>query len=450
MAEADDHAMESDLAKSYRRQSYWLDSIEESLEPLPPLEEELYCDVAIVGAGLTGLWTAHFLKQNAPALDIVIVEKDIAGFGASGRNGGACSAWWDAIFRWLRDPATRDSAVRFQRRLIDTVARIGNICATEGIDCHFSHEGLIMTAANEEEAQQFSKAAHVLAKYGFRAPDYEMLDQAATRELIATEGACAGFFTPHNAAVQPARLARGIATAVRAKGVRLFERSPAVKLKPGHVVTDRGVVHADTILLAAEAYVTKLAGFKRQLVPIHSRMLATAPLDTRLQEALGMLPRRSFAMAGDGYGHLTADGRIAFGARGSYYFGSRIGNNFGPDTQDTQSVRQLLISYFPALRDVPMTHAWGGAMGLPRDERPFVFLDKQRRFGWAGGHGPAGVAPSCMAGETLADLVLGRDTPHIHEPWVVSALPPLWEPEPLRWLGITGVQTWRRWFPTKR
>lgn len=447
MSEAGGQSMESDLAKSYRAQSYWLDSIEDSLEPLPSLEEELQCDVAIVGAGFTGLWTAYFLKRNAPDLDIVIVEKEIAGFGASGRNGGACSAWWDAIFRWLRDPETRDAAVRLQRRLIDTIGRIGEICAAEGIDCHFSHTGLIMTAANEQEAQQFSKAAHVLAKYGFPAPDYEMLDQAATRELIATEGACAGFFTPHNAAVQPARLARGLAKAVRAQGVRLFERSPAVKLTPGRVVTDRGVASADTVLLAAEAYVTKLAGLKRQLAPIHSRMLVTAPLDESLQGAIGMSPRRSFAMAGDGYGHPTADGRIAFGARGSYYFGSRISNSFGPATRDTQAARQLLHSYFPALRDVPMTHSWGGAMGLPRDELPFVFLDEARRFGWAGGHGPAGVAPSCMAGETLADLVLGLDTPHVHEPWVVNALPPLWEPEPLRWFGITGVKAWRQWFP---
>tara|TARA_A100001037_G_scaffold306175_1_gene349693 strand:+ start:889 stop:2235 length:1347 start_codon:yes stop_codon:yes gene_type:complete len=447
MSEAGVSSMESDLARSYRAQSYWLDSIEESLEPRPSLEQELQCDVAIVGAGFTGLWTAYFLKQHAPDLDIVIVEKEIAGFGASGRNGGACSAWWDAIFRWLRNPETRTAAVHFQRRLIDTIARIGEICVSEGIDCHFSHEGLIMTAANAEEAQQFSKAAHVLAKHGFPAPDYEMLDQAATRELVAIDGACAGFFTPHNAAVQPARLARGLAKAVCANGVKLFERSPAVKLEHGRVVTDRGVVRADTVLLAAEAYVTKLAGFERQLAPIHSRMLVTAALDQSLQEALGLLPRRSFAMAGDGYGHLTADGRIAFGARGSYYFGSRISNSFGPQTRDTQSVWQLLRTYFPALRDVPMTHSWGGAMGLPRDELPFVFLDEKRRFGWAGGHGPAGVAPSCMAGETLADLVLGLDTPHVREPWVVDALPPLWELEPLRWLGITGVKTWRQWFP---
>jgi glycine/D-amino acid oxidase-like deaminating enzyme len=243
--------------------------------------------------------------------------------------------------------------------------------------------------------------------------------------------------------VQPARLARGLAKAVRAKGVRLFERSPALKLEQGRVVTDRGVVRADTVLLAAEAYVSKLAGFKRQLAPIHSRMLVTAPLDETLRETIGLSRRRSFAMAGDGYGQLTADGRIAFGARGSYYFGSRIRNSFGPETRDTKLVWEVLLMNFPALRGVSMTHAWGGPMGFPRDRKPFVFLEEKRRFGWAGGHGPAGVAPSCMAGETLADLVLGRDTPCVHDPWVVSALPPLWEPEPLRWLGITAVKAWR-------
>ena len=114
---------------------------------------------------------------------------------------------------------------------------------------------------------------------------------------------------------------------------------------------------------------------------------------------------------------MTADGRIAFGARGSYYFGSRIRTDFGPEARDTKWVWELLLNYFPALRGVPMTHSWGGAMALPRNEKPFVFLDGKRRFGWAGGHASAGVAPSCMAGETLADLVLGLDTARVHEPW---------------------------------
>ena len=138
-----------------------------------------------------------------------------------------------------------------------------------------------------------------------------------------------------------------------------------------------------------------------------------------------------------------ADGRIAFGARGTYYFGSRIRDSFGPETRDAKRVWELLLEYFPALSGVPMTHAWSGPMGFARDEKPFVFLDEKKRFGWVGGYGPAGVAPSCMAGETLADLVLGLDTPHVDEPWVVSALPRAWEPEPLRWLGITGVKAWR-------
>jgi len=443
MIESSDRSTESELGKAYRRESFWLDSIEESLDPFPSLEEELRCDVAIVGAGFTGLWTAYFLKRNAPDLDIVMLEKEIAGFGASGRNGGACSAWWDPIYGWFKDPRTREAAVRFHQRLIDTIERIGEISKAEGIDCHFSHEGLVMTAANEQEAQQFSKAAHVMAKHGFPAPHYEILDEAATRDLIKVEGARSSLFTPHSAAVQPARLARGLAKAVRAKGVRLFERSPARKLEPGRVVADRGVVRADTVLMAAEAYVSQLTGFKRQLAPIHSRMLATAPLDETLRETIGLSRPRSFAMAGDGYGQLTADGRIAFGARGSYYFGSRIRDSFGPETRDTQKVWEQLLEYFPALRGVSVTHGWGGPMGFPRDEKPFVFLDEKKRFGWAGGHGPAGVAPSCMAGETLSDLVLGLDTPRVDEPWVVSALPPVWEPEPLRWLGINGVKAWR-------
>ena len=184
-------------------------------------------------------------------------------------------------------------------------------------------------------------------------------------------------------------------------------QTAARKLETGRVVSDRGVVHAETVLLAAEAYVSKLAGFERQLAPIHSRMVATAPLSASQRDELGLSRSGSFAMAGDGYGQLTADGRIAFGARGTYYFGSRIKDRFDSDSRDTQRVWKLLLEYFPSLEGVPMTHSWGGAMGFARDERPFVFLDAKKQLGWAGGHGPAGVAPSCMAGETLAELVLG-------------------------------------------
>jgi glycine/D-amino acid oxidase-like deaminating enzyme len=447
MTEPFDRSTESELGKAYRRESFWLDTVDESLDPLPSLEEDLRCDVAIVGAGFAGLWTAYFLKRHAPDLEVVMLEKEIAGFGASGRNGGACSAWWEPIFGWFRDPGTRDAAIRLHRRLIDAIPRIGEIAEAEGFDCGFAPGGLIMTADSEDELQQFAKAAHVMAKCGFAAPDYELLDEVGVRDKIAVEGARGGLFTPHAAAVQPARLARGLAKAVRAKGVRIFERSPARALEPGLVKADRGVVRAQTVLMAAEAYVSKLAGFRRQLAPIHSWMLATAPLDDSLREAIGLSRPRSFGMTGDGYGQLTADGRIAFGARGTYHFGSRISKAIGPESRETRRVRERLLECFPALHSVPVTHGWGGPMGFARDERPFVFLDDARCFGWAGGLGPAGVAPSCIAGETLADLVLGLDTPRVDDPWVVSALPPVWEPEPLRWVGITGVKIWRELSP---
>jgi len=445
-----DRSTESDVGKAYRRESLWLDLVEESLDPLPSLEDELQADVVIVGAGFAGLWSAYFLKQKAPDVNVVIVEKEIAGFGASGRNGGACSAWWEDIFPWLKDPRTREAAVRFQRRLIETVSRIGDIAEAEGIDCHFSHEGLIVTAANEREVAQFSKAVHVLSKYGFAADDHRLLDEAATRSRIEVQGACSSFFTPHTAAVQPALLARGLAKVLRAKGVRLYERSPVRAVKPRQVVTLRGSVRAETVLMAPGAFVSELAGFRRQLAPIHSQMIATAPLDKTLQEAIGLKRPRSFAMTGGGYGQLTADGRIAFGARGIYYFGSRIRKRFGVDARDSKHIWTLLLSYFPALEGVPMTHAWGGPMGISRDERPFVFLDTSRQFGWVGGNGPAGVAQSCMAGDAMADLVLGLDTPRVNDPWVIDSMPRVWEPEPLRWLGINGVKIWRRIFGVER
>jgi glycine/D-amino acid oxidase-like deaminating enzyme len=237
------------------------------------------------------------------------------------------------------------------------------------------------------------------------------------------------------------RLARGLAEVVERMGVPIYEQSPARALEPGAVITDGGRLRADTIVRATEGYSGSLPGCKRILLPLHSMMIATEPLPEYVFKEIGLADRETFADSRRmvTYGQRTADDRIAFGSRGQYFFGSRVRDIFPADDPVFVTVKQILDSMFPVLRDHRVTHRWGGALGVPRDWRPSVGLDRAKGIGWAGGYVGEGVAASNLSARTLADLVLERDTELTTLPLVGPPFPP-WELEPLRWLAVTGVR----------
>lgn len=448
MPESISQSQESDLAKSYRRESYWLDSIEESLEPLPALEDDIACDVVIVGAGFSGLWTAYHLKLVAPDAHIAILEAEIAGFGASGRNGGAVGGYYYAFDKWVADPATMDAAITVKKDMIKTVYRIGEVCAAEGIDCHYVREGNYMVATTKKEEALIREMADGFSHLGFGPPDYEMISADEVQRHVNIEGVRSCVYSPHFATIQPARLARGLARVLREKGVRLFERSKVQSLSPGRVSTAKGTVRAKTVVLAAEAYMKSIKGFERLLVPIHGQMIATAPLENDILNKTGITPpaRPYFSVMSPMplYGQLTKDGRIVLGTGDTYYFGSRMkqGSEYAKGTSHTAFVYRRLLDSFPKLSNVPITHRWGGAMGYSRDTAPTVFLDKQKELAWIGGHSGSGLAPSFLMGATLADLISGNKNDRTSYPWVRDGFPRYWEPEPVRWIGVTAVNAW--------
>lgn len=432
-------------ASRYRRESFWLDSLEESLEPLASLEGEIKCDVVIVGAGFTGLWTAYHLKLQAPDLDVVILEAEIAGFGASGRNGGWFAGWMDGFESWVQDPKTRDAALLLQRGLIESVERLGSILRAEDIDCHYARDGMVWVATTPQQERRVRATARFLESLGFGEPHFAVLSGAETRERAAVQGCRMSMFARDFAAIQPARLARGLARAVRRRGVRIFERSPVRSIEEGVARTSRGAVRAGTVVLAAEAYTHRLPGFSRWIAPVHSRMIVTAPLGNSLRERTGLSNRVGVSILSNMpfFAQRTADDRIAIGSRDDYYFGSRIHTDFRRDDPLTQFVHRGLLRTFPALEGVPITHSWGGPIGLTRKLRPFVYLDRKKAFAWLGGYSGSGLSTSHLAAHTLADLYLGEASERTRYPWVVDSLPRRWEPEPIRWLGITTANTWR-------
>jgi glycine/D-amino acid oxidase-like deaminating enzyme len=429
------------MATQYRSLSFWHDSLGDSFEPRASLEGSQSADVAIVGAGYTGLWTAYYLKKADPGLDVTIVEAEVAGFGASGRNGGWCVGEVAGIERWLANDATREGALSLMRAMFDTVDEVGRVTEAEEIACDYAKGGTVTVATAEPHVRTLQRHLSEHRAQGFSEDDYRWLEPDECRSRVNTATNFGGLYFAHCAALHPAKLARGLADVVERLGVTIHEQSPVRSIRDRTVLTSSGSVRAKVILRATEGYTPRLARNRRKLLPVHTMMVATEPLPDSTWDEIGLAERETF---GDGrrvtiYGQRTADGRMAFGSRGEYYFGSGIRDTFPPDHGYFTDIRQTLADLFPVLEDAKITHRWGGVLGVPRDLQASVGIDRASGRAWAGGYVGVGVAASNLAGRTVADLIREKDSELVGLPWVGTPFP-RWEREPARWLGTASVR----------
>jgi len=324
--------------------------------------------------------------------------------------------------------------------MFDAVREVGSAMEREAIDCHFEQSGALEVAVLPAQLLRLHKELEYMHGKGFSDDDYRWLSADETREMLNIDRSLGGLMMSHCAAIHPARLARGLAEAIEKRQVKIYEQTPVLEIDGNRLRTLHGNVKANTIVLATEGYTDTLPGQQRRLIPLHSMMVVTEPLNDGQLEAIGASRRYTFGNLDHivTYGQLTADRRIAFGARGSYHYGSRV-HRFDPGDAEFDIVRKTLLRFFPSLEGIRFTHAWGGAMGVSRSLKPSVNYDPFTGLAWAGGYFGNGVGATNLAGRTVADLVLGRDTERVHTPWVN---PPdshrKWEPEPLRWLGISA------------
>jgi glycine/D-amino acid oxidase-like deaminating enzyme len=399
--------------------------------------------VAVVGAGFTGLWTAYYLLRADPGRRVVVVEKEVAGFGASGRNGGWCSALFPATWDKIARESSRDDAVRLQRAMFDTVDEVGRVLSHEQIDADWAKGGTVMLARSDVQLQRACKIVDDARSWGFGADDFALLDQTEAVERVRATEVSGAVFSPHCAAVHPAKLVRGLADVVEGLGGTIHEHSPALSLEPGVVRTPHGQVRAPVVIRATEGYSPTLPGYRRQVVPVYSLMVATEPLPASAWERIGLADRSTFTDLRNMviYGQRTADGRFAFGGRGApYHYGSRVRPEFDRDDKVFAWLEQVLADLFPDVRDVGVSMRWGGPLGVARDWWATVGLDPSTGVGWSGGYVGDGVGTSNLGGRTLADLILGRSTALTSLPWV-NRRSRRWEPEPLRWLGVNAGLT---------
>jgi glycine/D-amino acid oxidase-like deaminating enzyme len=429
----------SDL-EQYRRLSLWWDTLPDDLvgAPRAPLAGSIDADVAIVGAGYTGLWTAYYLAVAAPELRIVVLESRTAGFGASGRNGGWASALFPTSLETVAASSSRQAAVDLQLAMFDTVDEVGRIAAQEGIDCHFRKGGTISLARTRVQLERARASIAAERSWGFGEEHHRLLDADEAREVLGATDVLGATYTPHCASIHPARLVRGLARAVERHGVTIHEDTAVTAIEPGVVRTERGDVRARRIVRATEAWTSQLPGYERDIAPVYSLVLATEPLPAEVWDEIGLRRGETFSDQRHLiiYGQRTADDRLAFGGRGApYHFGSRIKPEFDRDPGVYDELWRVLRDLFPVIGPYAVTHTWGGPLGIPRDWYPSVGLDPETGIGWGGGYVGDGVASSNLAGRTLADLVRGVENERTALPWV-NRRSRRWEPEPLRWLGV--------------
>lgn len=422
----------------YAGLSFWHETAQADWTPRAPLAGDTTADVAIVGAGYTGLWTAHYLAVAAPDLRIVVVDAEVAGFGASGRNGGWCSALFPASLATLAGLAGRDAALAQHRAMRASVDEVIETASREGIAADITKGGTITLARSEVQLARARADVAEARAWDCGEDDLVLLDRSAADGLLQARGVLGATYTPDCAALHPAKLVRGLADAVERRGVTIHELTRARSVEPHALHTDRGTVRADVVVRATEGYTPSLAGQDRTLAPVHSLVLATAPLSAEQWDEIGLRRRETFTDHRHLiiYGQRTADGRLVFGGRGApYRYGGRIISDFSGNATVFAHLRATLVDLFPALRDVEVTHRWGGVLGISRDWCASVGLDRTSGLAWAGGYVGDGVSTANLAGRTLTDLILSRETALTRLPWVGHRSRE-WEPEPLRWAGV--------------
>ena len=391
--------------------SWWWQHLGGTPAPRAALDGDLDVDVAIVGAGYTGLWAAYYLKRLQPDLRIVVLEQRFAGFGASGRNGG-----------WLTNTVTggreryaashgRDAAVAQQRALNDTVDEVIAVAEREGIDADIVKGGELDIARSPAQLARLRSA--VAAEQAWPHTDVEEWDAATTAARVGVEGVLGGMWHPHCARVHPAKLVAGLAAAVERLGVRDLRadaRDRDHRRSGGHrarrrprgarAACDRGL-HARSARPAPHVAPDELVDDRDRALPAS----AWDRIGWDGRETLGDFAHVYM------YAQRTADDRIAFGGRGvPYRFGSRVDTDGSTQQRTIASLTALLRQFFPDAADVPIAHAWAGVLGVARDWAATVGHDRATGLGWAGGYVGTGVTATNLAGRALADLVLGRDT----------------------------------------
>ncbi|WP_160109777.1 FAD-dependent oxidoreductase [Pseudomonas izuensis] len=424
---------------------YWLEQAlkDQPDTPCPRLQQDTRADVCIVGGGYTGLWTAIMIKEQNPELDVVIVEADICGAGASGRNGG-CALSWSAKYFTLERLFGVEEAVRLVKESEQSIYAIGHFCEKYAVDADYRLDGTLYTATNRAQVGSTDGVIAALERNGINS--FSKYAQADVQRMAGSTRHIEGWFSPAAASVQPAKLVRGLRRVALELGVRIYEGSPMTGLEqglPATVDTPGGQVVADRVVLAINAWMARaFPAFERTVAIVSSDMIITEPRPDLLKRigltsGVTVLDSRIFVH----YYHNTPDGRIMLGKGGNTFaYGGRILPVFDQPSPYEGLLRNTLGEFFPEFADVGIAATWNGpsdrsVTGLPFFGRMGARGNIYYGFGYSG----SGVGPCHMGGQILSSLVLGLDNPWTRSPLLQGPLGHF-PPEPIRYLGSLMVR----------
>ena len=418
--------------------SWWLREagVDEGPPPLS-LTGRRKADVCIVGGGFTGLWTAIRIKQREPAANVVLIERDRCGAGASGRNGGFVMSFWHH-FQGLEQVCGSEEALRLARVSAENVAGIGRFCDEHRIDAQYREDGWFWVATNSAQVGSWSTTIAAIERLGER--PFTAVDPAELAARTGSRAHLGGVLEQSCATVQPAMLARGLARVARDLGVEVFERSPMVGLTrsatPLVVTTPAGSISAERVVIATGAWASRLPELHRAFVVVASDIVTTDPAGEEL-ERIGW---RDGAAISDSrlmvhYYRTTRDGRITFGKGGGRIaYGARIDRSFDGPSPIASELTGWLRTIYPSFAEVPIAASWNGPIDRTIDGLPFFFAVGRPDLVCGAGYSGNGVGPSALGGRILASLALG-----VEDEWsqcgLVRSPPPGLPPEPLRYVG---------------
>ncbi len=429
--------------EDYAKQSFWLETCGDDLTPRRPIRHSTKVDVAVVGGGYSGLWTAYYLLKTNPKLSVAVLEDQICGYGASGRNGGGCGGRLANQARLLATlaPADAETLEEVQQGVVPEIA---SFLEQEGVEADFQRSGSLSVAVGSHQLAALERRASALLARNPNGPA-QLLSAPVLERRVRISGAVGALFDPSGAVVHPGKLVRGLARTAERRGAVIFEKSRVTRLELGRqpvVHLGQIQVRAGTVVLAVEGYLNRLPGFRRVLIPMTSSIVLTRPLSDGEWAEIGWAGRETISSYRLSVTYLqrTADGRIMFGGRGApYRYGSRVLPDHNSSGRIFEMLRTMARAWFPVLRGVEFTHAWSGVLGVPRDLTPAVRYRPQLGLLQLGGYVGTGVGPSNLFGRVAAALLLNSEPRLERLPLVGHGWRP-WEPEPLRWAGVRYVQ----------
>ena len=411
----------------------------------PEIDHSESFDVVIVGAGYSGLWTAHHLLNLNPSLSVAILDARQPGFGASGRNGGWCSAFSPMSLEAVAAQSNRQGAIDLQNALVASVDEIGAHVASSGIDCGWHKGGTLSFASSQLQLQRITENINMSRDFGYDDSFMDYLSPSQAEDRVRIRGSHGASYSPHCAALQPAQLVDGLVHQLLSRNVRFFGSTRVMEISPHRVLAEtpkgNATIKAKWIVRATEGFTARIDQFRRDVAPLYSYMIATEPLSEAQWNDIGWTNRETVS---DGrnlviYVQRTADGRIAFGGRGApYKFASRIGSNFDNNPKIHSLIEKSMREMFPSIVDVPVTHRWGGALGVHRDWFASAKVDHTTHIASLGGYVGDGVAFSYVAAQEVARGIVGEGQDQRPLP-IVNHISPRWEPEPFRYVGINSI-----------